>query len=86
MAVAPHNISSPVGIIASVHLCASIPNFLALEFHASDAPFWDDLVDGITKPAIQQGYIPVPRSPGPGVTLNEQVARRYARPGEPFSA
>ena len=84
--MAPHNLSSPIGTMASVHLCAAIPNFLALEFHAGDVPFWDDLSDGIPKPIIQNGYIPLPEKPGLGVTLNEEVARRYARPGEPFFA
>ena len=82
--VAPHNISSPVGTLASAHFCAAIPNFLVLEFHASDVPFWNDLVEGIAKPIIQNGAIPLPDKPGLGVTLNEEVARRYARPGEPF--
>ncbi len=84
LAVAPHNISSPVGTMASVHFCAATPNFLALEYHASDVPFWDDLVDGAAKPLIQQGYIAVPEKPGLGVTLNEEVARRFSRKGEPF--
>jgi L-alanine-DL-glutamate epimerase-like enolase superfamily enzyme len=84
MPVAPHNISSPVGTTAAVHFCAAIPNFLALEFHASDVPFWNELVEGVSKPLIQGGYIDVPDRPGLGVTLNEEVARRYARPGEPF--
>lgn len=84
MPVAPHNISSPVGTMAAVHFCAAIPNFLALEFHASDVPFWNELVEGVSKPLIQGGYIDVPEHPGLGVTLNEEVARRYARPGEPF--
>lgn len=82
--IAPHNISSPVGTLASAHFCAAIPNFMVLEFHASDVPFWNDLVDGISKPLIQDGYITVPDKPGLGVTLNENVARRYARKGEPF--
>ena len=84
MTVAPHNISSPVGTLAAVHFCAAIPNFLALEFHASAVPFWNDLVDGLPKPLIQGGFIKVPENPGIGVTLNEEVARRYARKGEPF--
>jgi L-alanine-DL-glutamate epimerase-like enolase superfamily enzyme len=84
MPVAPHNISSPVGTLASVHLCAAIPNFLVLEYHASQVPFWNDLVEGLPKPLIQDGYIEVPDAPGLGVTLNEEVARRYARKGEPF--
>jgi len=82
--LAPHNISSPVGTLASGHFCAAIPNFLVLEFHASDVPFWDDLVDGISKPIIQDGSIRLPERAGLGVTLNEELARRYARKGEPF--
>jgi L-alanine-DL-glutamate epimerase-like enolase superfamily enzyme len=84
MPVAPHNISSPVGTLATAHLCAAIPNFLALEFHASDVPFWNDLVEGLPMPLIQKGFISVPEKPGLGVTLNEEVARRYARKGERF--
>ena len=84
MPVAPHNISSPVGTLASAHFCASVPNFLALEFHASDVPFWDELVIGIPRPVIQSGFIHLPEGPGLGVSLNEEVACRYARKGEPF--
>jgi gluconate/galactonate dehydratase len=82
--VAPHNISSPVGTLTSAHFCAAIPNFLVLEFHASDVPFWDDLVEGIPKPIIQNGWIQLPDKPGLGVRLNEKVARKYARKGESF--
>ncbi len=82
--IAPHNISSPVGTLLSAHFCAAIPNFLVLEFHASDVPFWNDLVEGMPKPIIQNGTIRLPDKPGLGVTLNEKLARRYARKGEPF--
>ena len=82
--LAPHNISSPVGTLASVHFCAAIPNFLVLEFHASDVPFWNELVDGIPKPIVQDGAIQLPNKPGLGVKLNEELARRYARKDEPF--
>ncbi len=82
--VAPHNISSPIGTIASVHFCAATPNFLALEFHANEVPFWEELLTGMDSPVIRDGYITVPEGPGFGVALNEDVARRYARPGEPF--
>ena len=84
MPVAPHNISSPVGTLAATHFCAAIPNFLALEFHASEVPFWDDLVTGLPHPLIQGGFIRLPDEPGLGVTLNEEVARRYVRKGEAF--
>lgn len=70
--------------MASVHFCAATPNFFALEYHASDVPFWDDLLVGVDGPLIRNGYIDVPEGPGLGVILNEDVARKYARPGEPF--
>lgn len=82
MAVAPHNISSPVGTMASVHVSAAIPNFLALEWHASDVPFWPDMVQ--EGALIENGFIQVPSRPGLGVTLNESAIRPYARAGEPF--
>jgi len=82
--IAPHNISSPVGTFASAHFCAAIPNFLVLEFHGSDVPFWNDLVDGISKPIIRAGAIHLPEKPGLGITLNEEVAQKYARKDEPF--
>ena len=84
IAVAPHNIGSPIGTLAAAHFCAAIPNFLALEFHASDVPFWDDLVVGSDQPLIKDGFIRVPDRPGLGLRLNEEVARKYARKGEPF--
>ena len=84
MPLAPHNISSPVGTLAAAHFCAAIPNFLALEFHASEVPFWNDLVEGQTAPIIRDGFLVVPEKPGLGVTLNEDVARKYARQGESF--
>jgi len=84
VAVAPHNISGPIGTMASVHLSAAIPNFLALEWHASSVPFFDDLVRGRRAPLIQDGYIAVPDKPGLGIELDESVAYKYRKRGEPF--
>ncbi len=50
-----HNISSPLGTMAGVHLCAATPNFLALEWHAASVPFFDALVKGGQGPLIQDG-------------------------------
>ncbi len=84
LAVAPHNISGPIGTMASAHLCAAIPNFLALEWHAASVPFFDDLVAGRRAPMIEKGYIRVPEKPGLGVEFNEQAAYKYRKPGEAF--
>lgn len=80
--VAPHNISSPVGTMAAVHVAAAIPNFLVLEWHASDVPFWSEVAaeGGL----IEHGFIQVPNRPGLGITVNDAAIRPYARAGEPF--
>jgi L-alanine-DL-glutamate epimerase-like enolase superfamily enzyme len=80
--VAPHNVSSPIGTVAAAHVCASIPNFLVMEFHAHDVPWWADLVDG--EPPIKDGYILLGDAPGHGMTLNEDVARAHLQPGASF--
>jgi len=83
---APHNIASPLGTVASAHVCATLPNFTALEFHGADVPFWNDLITRRDLPGklIQQGRIRLTEEPGLGCELNEAVARKYAKPGEPF--
>jgi len=77
-----HNISSPIGTMAGAHLCAAIPNVLALEWHAASVPFFDELIH--EDPIIRAGRIPVPDRPGLGVTVNEDALYRYRKPGEPF--
>ncbi|QYJ16044.1 D-galactonate dehydratase [Rubrobacter xylanophilus DSM 9941] len=84
VAVAPHCIASPIGTVAAVHVAAALPNFLALEWHGMSVPFWEEIATGFDGPIIQDGYIRVPEAPGLGVELDEEVARRYAREGEPF--
>jgi L-alanine-DL-glutamate epimerase-like enolase superfamily enzyme len=79
--MAMHYAGLPVGCMASVHCAAATENFLALENHSLDVPWWQDLVEGIEKPIINTGYITVPDKPGLGVTLNEDVARQHLKPG-----
>jgi L-alanine-DL-glutamate epimerase-like enolase superfamily enzyme len=74
-----HFAGSPVGCMASVHLAATLRNFVVMENHAVDMPWWGDLVTGPAKPIIQKGYIPVPETPGLGVELNEAVIREHLR-------
>jgi L-alanine-DL-glutamate epimerase-like enolase superfamily enzyme len=74
-----HFAGSPVGCLASVHLAATLRNFIVMENHAVDMPWWGDLVTGPSKPIVQDGYIPVPDKPGLGVELNEPVVREHLR-------
>ncbi len=79
--MAMHFAGSPVSCMASVHCAAASQNFLALENHSLDVPWWGDLVEGIEKPIVDHGYIKVPDKPGLGVTLNEDAVRQHLMPG-----
>jgi L-alanine-DL-glutamate epimerase-like enolase superfamily enzyme len=76
---AVHFAGSPVGCMATVHMISTIKDFVAMENHAVDIPWWGDLVDGPPKPIIQDGYIQVPDTPGLGVELNEEVVKQHLR-------
>src|SRR6185437_8024844 len=75
--MAMHFAGTPVSCMANVHCAAATENFLALENHSVDIPWWDDLVEGIDKPIVKDGFIRVPDAPGLGVTLNESVVREH---------
>lgn len=72
IAFSPHNVCSPVGTIACVHLGACIPNFDVLEYHALEVDWWDDLLVR-NDPIIEDGYIEVPEAPGLGIELDADV-------------
>jgi L-alanine-DL-glutamate epimerase-like enolase superfamily enzyme len=68
--------------MANAHCAAATQNFLALEHHSLDVPWWSSLVqEGVSKSIVQRGFIEVPDRPGLGVTLNEDVVRQNLAPG-----
>jgi L-alanine-DL-glutamate epimerase-like enolase superfamily enzyme len=77
VAMAMHFAGSPVSFMANVHCAAATRNFVALEHHSVDNPWWEDIVTGIAKPIVQDGYVTVPASPGLGVELVEQVITEH---------
>ena len=81
--IAPHNVSSPLGMMAGCHVMATVPNFLCLEFHGREIPWWNDLCEG-EKPFIQNGRMKVSDSPGIGVELNDDVARSLLWNGDGY--
>jgi galactonate dehydratase len=82
---APRMVASFLGAMASCHVCASVPNFLILEWQTyfDTQPMWKEIVayDG---PWVEKGFIRVSEKPGIGVEINEEGMRRYAVPGVPF--
>lgn len=71
-----HNVCSPVGTIACAHVCTAIRDFLALEFHGVDVPWWEDVVV-YGKPIIKDGYIILSDKPGFGIELNDEVCKTH---------
>lgn len=82
VAMAMHQAGTPVSFMANVHCAAATQNFLALEHHSVDIPWWESLVkttDG--RKLIDKGFAPVPLSaPGFGIELNEDVLKEHLHP------
>ncbi len=85
VAMAMHMAATPIATLASVHCAAATENFLVLENHASDVPWWDDLVTGLPRPLVQDGHIAVPETPGLGFAdINEELLREHLDPDAPI--
>ena len=88
IAMAMHQAGTPVSFMANVHCAAATQNFLALEHHSVDLPWWEDLVkttDG--RKLIDKGFAPVPNNaPGLGIELNDEAVKEHLIKGEEFFA
>ncbi len=83
IAMALHLAATPIATMASVHIAAATNNFLALEHHAADIPWWSDLVTGLPTPLVHDGYIAVPDAPGLGFDdINEELFREHLDPDD----
>ncbi len=81
--VAPHCVVSPIGTMGSAHACATMPNFIALEWHwMRDYEIWENWVQ--EGDILEKGFITLPERPGFGVTMNEEVAKTRRVPGTPW--
>jgi galactonate dehydratase len=81
--VAPHAVTSPIGMMATAHVCAAIPNFLVEEWHWIDSlDLWRNWVK--EGEIIQKGFITPPERPGIGVEMNDDAARKAQVPGTPW--
>src|SRR5881227_713744 len=84
VAMAMHFAGTPVSCMANVHCAAATENFLVLENHSVDVPWWGDLVEGVEKPILNKGYITVPDKPGLGVVLNDDVMKQHLMPNTTY--
>jgi len=82
---APHMVASYLGAMASAHVCASVPNFMILEWqiYFLTNPMFKEIVD-FEGEMVVDGFIPLSEKPGIGVEINEEGMRKYAQEGVPF--
>ena len=82
----PHVFDGQLVRVATLHLLAAQPDWSErqspfraspLECDVSDNPLRDDLLEVRLAPDAD-GCVPVPTGPGLGVTVNQQVLRRYS--------
>lgn len=83
---APHMVASYLGAMACAHVCASVPNFMIMEwqiyFHKD--PMYKEIVTFKGDMVEKNGFIRVRDEPGIGVEINEEGMKKYATPGVPF--
>ena len=84
VAMAIHMAESPIGCMAAIHAAAAIQNVLAVEFHSTDCPEWNNIALGIDNPLIVDGFARVPDAPGLGIeALNEELIAKYIHKNYP---
>ena len=72
-----HMAESPIACMAAVHVAAATRNFVSLELHSVDVPWWKDLV--VPAMNIENGELKVPDTPGLGIeALNEALIQEKA--------
>ena len=75
--MAMHFAGTPISFMANVHCAAATENFIALEHHSIDVPWWEQMVT-TPKPMIEKGFAIVP-----GPARSRRRAERGGRQGAP---
>jgi galactonate dehydratase len=83
---APHMVASFLGAMACAHVCASVPNFLIMEwqsyFHTN--PMYKEIVTFDEGSWVDKSFVTVANHPGIGVDINLEAMKKYATRGVPF--
>ena len=67
----PHSFSSGVGLAATLHLMAALPETEWLEFDPTGTSIYEELF--VEPLVVERGRVRVPDGPGLGVRLTEEV-------------
>ena len=76
IALSPHNYNSTtVGLAATLHAAAGMPNFLITEYFVN----FEEVGRAIARPAftVDNGFIALPATPGLGLDLDEDAMARF---------
>ena len=81
ISMAPHACEGPIGMLASLHVDASIPNFLIQECCGQAVPqvrdkVWEEWF-GFPAMRMVNGKYPLPEKPGLGFDLTEEALKKY---------
>ena len=81
ISMAPHACEGPIGMLASLHVDASIPNFLIQECCGQAVPqvrdkVWEEWF-GFPAMRMVNGKYPLPEKPGLGFDLSEDALKKY---------
>lgn len=81
ISMAPHACEGPIGMLASLHVDASIPNFLIQECCGQAVPqvrdkVWEEWL-GFPAMRMVNGKYPLPDKPGLGFDLTEDALKKY---------
>jgi len=76
--VAPHNPNGPIANAATMHICATLPNFEFLET-LTDGPYRTEVTN--ENRIIEDGYLTVSDAPGLGIDFDPEACEKY--PAEP---
>jgi D-arabinonate dehydratase/D-galactarolactone cycloisomerase len=67
----PHNFSSGVGLAATLHLMAAVPETQWLEFDPTGTAVYEEMF--VEPLAVERGRVRIPQTPGLGVRLTEEM-------------
>lgn len=76
VAVSPHNFNSTtLGLAATIHASATMPNFLITEYFVNLEEFGKDICENPFQ--VENGYIKLPENPGLGINIDENALGKY---------
>ncbi len=76
--VAIHMNETAIAAMAAVQVAAATENFMVMEFHHNDYPWWPTVISTENEKIIDQGYIKVPEAPGLGILeVHDEVLREH---------